>query len=145
MGFFFFWPRHTARGILVPQPGIEPVPPELGAQSLNHWTAREVPPYGILNKARDALHDLALAYLSSLHLLHSFTAVNPNFLWPHMYHAGYLFKPLAERMLSLTCLSRAISFRKSFSLPLPDWATVMNLRILTDSQVTQELYKHIVL
>ena len=28
---------------LVPRPGIEPVPPALGAQSPNHWTAREVP------------------------------------------------------------------------------------------------------
>ena len=30
-------------GILVPWPGIEPMPPALGAWSLNHWTAREVP------------------------------------------------------------------------------------------------------
>ena len=43
--FFFFWPRHAACRILVPQPGIEPVPTALGAQSLNHWTAREVPAY----------------------------------------------------------------------------------------------------
>ena len=28
---------------LVPQPGIEPGPPALGAWSLTHWTAREVP------------------------------------------------------------------------------------------------------
>ena len=28
---------------LVPQPGIEPVPPAVEARSLNHWTAREVP------------------------------------------------------------------------------------------------------
>ena len=28
---------------LVPWPEIEPRPPELGAQSLNHWTTREVP------------------------------------------------------------------------------------------------------
>ena len=44
--FFFFWPRHTARRILVPRPGIEhvpPAPPALEVQSLNHWTAREVP------------------------------------------------------------------------------------------------------
>ena len=32
-----------ACGILVPRPGIEPTPPALEAQSLNHWTAREVP------------------------------------------------------------------------------------------------------
>ena len=29
--------------ILVPQPGTEPVPPAVEAQSLNHWTAKEVP------------------------------------------------------------------------------------------------------
>ena len=36
--FFFFCYR-----VLVSQPGIQPVPPVVGAQSLNHWTAREVP------------------------------------------------------------------------------------------------------
>ena len=40
---FFFLLCRAACGILVPQPGIEPVPPALGAWSLNHWTAREVP------------------------------------------------------------------------------------------------------
>ena len=30
-------------GILVPQPGIEPVPPEVEAQCPNHWTTREIP------------------------------------------------------------------------------------------------------
>ena len=35
----------VARGILVPQPGIEPVPPAVEVQSLNHWTTREVPHY----------------------------------------------------------------------------------------------------
>ena len=29
--------------MLVHQPGIEPVTPALGAWSINHWTAREVP------------------------------------------------------------------------------------------------------
>ena len=29
--------------IIVPLPGIEPVPPALAARSLNHGTAREVP------------------------------------------------------------------------------------------------------
>ena len=38
--FFFFWP-HSEN--LVPQPEIEPVLPAVEAQSLNHWTAREVP------------------------------------------------------------------------------------------------------
>ena len=29
--------------ILVPQPGIEPVPPAVEVWSLNHWTTKEVP------------------------------------------------------------------------------------------------------
>ena len=34
-----------ACGILVPQTGIEPTPPAVEAQSCNHWTASEVPPF----------------------------------------------------------------------------------------------------
>ena len=43
-GFFylFIWPHHVASGILVLQPGIEPEPPAVEAQSPNDWTAREV-------------------------------------------------------------------------------------------------------
>ena len=29
--------------VLVPQPGIKPMPPAVEVQSLNHWTSREVP------------------------------------------------------------------------------------------------------
>ena len=36
----FFLPCHRAHGVFVPRPGIEPVPPTLAVQSLNHWTAR---------------------------------------------------------------------------------------------------------
>ena len=36
---------------LVPWPGMEPGPPALGAQSLNHWTTREVP-WGCLLMAK---------------------------------------------------------------------------------------------
>ena len=43
---FFFC--YTAYGIFVPQPGIEPTSLVLEAQSLNHWTAREVPDGSIL-------------------------------------------------------------------------------------------------
>ena len=41
----FIFIGHPARGILVPQPGIEPTPPGVEAQSPNHWTTREVPTY----------------------------------------------------------------------------------------------------
>ena len=35
---------------LVPRPGIEPGPPALGAQSLSHWTTKEVPQHFFLVK-----------------------------------------------------------------------------------------------
>ena len=38
---FFGW---AACGILVAWPGIKPVGPAVGAQSLNHWATRDVPP-----------------------------------------------------------------------------------------------------
>ena len=41
--YYFIWLHSTACGILVPWPEIEFVPPELEAQSLNHWTAWEIP------------------------------------------------------------------------------------------------------
>ena len=40
--FYVFWLHHVARGILVPQPRMEPVPPALEAYDLNHWASREV-------------------------------------------------------------------------------------------------------
>ena len=42
VSFFFFFVHHTARKILATGPGIEPTPPGVEAQSLNHWTTREV-------------------------------------------------------------------------------------------------------
>ena len=36
-------PGHVARGILVPQPGIEPKPLAVKERSPNHWTARGFP------------------------------------------------------------------------------------------------------
>ena len=41
--FFFFLPYHEACWILVPQPGVEPVPRAVEAWSLSHWTASKVP------------------------------------------------------------------------------------------------------
>ena len=43
--FIYLAPQDLSCGMqdLVPQPGIEPGPPALGAQSLSHWTTREVP------------------------------------------------------------------------------------------------------
>ena len=44
--FFFliyFWSHYLACGILVPQPGVEPMHPTVKARSLNHWITVEVP------------------------------------------------------------------------------------------------------
>ena len=40
--FIYLFFGYTACGILVPQPGIEAMPPALEVWSLNHWTTREV-------------------------------------------------------------------------------------------------------
>ena len=40
---FCFWLCHLAYGILVPRPGIEPVPSAVETWSSHHWIAREVP------------------------------------------------------------------------------------------------------
>ena len=41
--FYFIFIEYAACGISVPQPGVEPMSPPLGAQSPNHWTTGEVP------------------------------------------------------------------------------------------------------
>ena len=41
--YLFIWLHHVAYGILVPCPGIEPTPSGLESQSLNHWTAKDIP------------------------------------------------------------------------------------------------------
>ena len=41
--FLIFGLHRAACGILAPWPEIEPAPPALAAQSLNHWTTREFP------------------------------------------------------------------------------------------------------
>ena len=40
--FFFILTHPVALRILALQPGIEPMPPAVEVQSLNHWTTREV-------------------------------------------------------------------------------------------------------
>ena len=40
--FFFFFGHTSKHAVLVPQPGIELVPPVVEVQSLTHWTTREI-------------------------------------------------------------------------------------------------------
>ena len=55
--FCFVWPR--ACEILVPQPGIEPMSPALGARSLNYWISRELQWFLFLNLNVQPLKALA--------------------------------------------------------------------------------------
>ena len=57
--FLKFWLHCVACEVLVPWPGIKPVFPALEAQSLNHWTAREVQP----------CHNFKYIYLKMLYLI----------------------------------------------------------------------------
>ena len=41
--FLFLAVLMAACGISVPRPGIEPAPPAVETQSLNHWTTRKIP------------------------------------------------------------------------------------------------------
>ena len=64
--FLVFWPHHAACGILVPLPGIEPVPPAVKVWSLNHWTTREIPHFLLCVP----LCQISLSFLLGGHLLH---------------------------------------------------------------------------
>ena len=49
---YLFRPHHVACRIFVPRPGIKPITPAVEAQSLNHWTAREVLQYDFLGESK---------------------------------------------------------------------------------------------
>ena len=70
--------HHVACGILVPQPGIEPVPLAMKAWSSNHWTAREFPSLTLWVKRH--LYNILLLDLSTA----------PTF-WNPSLHKGFIF------------------------------------------------------
>ena len=41
--YLFVWPHYVLCGILVPPPGMEPMPPAVETRSPNHCAAREFP------------------------------------------------------------------------------------------------------
>ena len=99
MGVFlgvFFWPCPEARGIFVPQPGMEPVSPAVEARSLNHWTTREVP----------SLCSSCLPGLNSSYHWHSF-------LLPH----GWEISDFMCHMFYMSCLPVLLVARGVGDLP----------------------------
>ena len=87
--YLFIWPRQTLVAAcnlfsfdmwgLVLWPGIEPKPPALGAQSLSHWTSREVPEKNISdNMSGPALGSGDTGDVGRMHLvLHCYVTINP--------------------------------------------------------------------
>ena len=72
--FVLFRLRHTACGILVSWPGIEPTPPALKVRSLNHWTVREVPQSFFCSSSFHPTHLTLLSLpFSNLHIMLSFS------------------------------------------------------------------------
>ena len=60
--FFFFRLRHIAYGIFVPWLGLKHMPPALEAQSLNHWSTRQVPLSSEVPRCRVPLATSASCY-----------------------------------------------------------------------------------
>ena len=74
--FFIFWLHHVACSILVPWPGIEPKPPVAEAQSLNHWTTREVHHISSLNSSFNHVHGNKSQNLAPPTLSHLYSTKN---------------------------------------------------------------------
>ena len=88
--YLFFWLHRTACGILVPQPGMQPAPPEVEVWSLNRWTTRETPIFLFTFEEFQSWQKKILAhyFLSSasseetcISLPHSAFLVNPKDHW----------------------------------------------------------------
>ena len=71
--FLNFWLHHAACKILVPQPRMQSAPPAVEAQSLNHWTAREVPPWSLLS--RYPLYFFSIAHSLTWDIIFHFSLV----------------------------------------------------------------------
>ena len=87
---------HVLQGCRIPvsQPGIEPGPPAVEAQSPNHWTTRKSPyPTFLLD-----IHDRK----SSIQLKE----------WPHFYNPSF-YMPICKQSLSFFLQSLCMTDRKS--------------------------------
>ena len=98
--FFLIFLLYVAYWILVPQPGVELVPPEVEAQSLKHWTIREV----------TELSNLYVNYCSSFFLIillmSAVSVVNLLPSWICLYSSLFFFVMLARDLLILLIFSK---------------------------------------
>ena len=103
-----FWPCPVACGILVPLPRIEPMPPALEAQSLNHWTTREVlihclyiSFFACLSICQYLMSSIFVSFLS--HLFPSIQGIERESR-EHPHHC-FLGEPSPDALFSLSLLS----------------------------------------
>lgn len=86
--YYFFWLGCMAWGILVPHPGIEPIPPAVEVWSLHHCTTMEVsrcPSYKLLMGG-------FLKILSSIEEFSRFCLVMFGLISKILFYAFYLFQ-----------------------------------------------------
>ena len=69
---FIFWPFHMVCGLLVPQPGIEPMDPLHWKHSLSHWTTRAVPNYPCIIHLDGAQYRAGTEWMDEFWLLYLF-------------------------------------------------------------------------
>ena len=91
--FILFWPHCMACGILVPRPGIKPVPPAVEAWSPNHWSSREFPLLSFL---------IPVTRISQATSGHWGTVIKRRFY----YQSGMVRPPDREAPLKRVCYSQ---------------------------------------
>ena len=85
--FVCFWLHHSACEILASQPGTKTTPLALEAQSLNHWTTREVPMFDSLFQfyslaCQETMRDIYIIFYFLVKI----------FLFPNYFTFSYLSK-----------------------------------------------------
>ena len=71
-------------GILVPQPGVEPTCPAEGAQSLHHWTSREIPKTVIFFFVVYKTEANHLANMDGHHFVTIYTLISVKYYFNHV-------------------------------------------------------------
>ena len=104
---FFLWPCQLTCSILVPHPGIKPVPSAVQSWSLSHWMAREVLDHILLKSQQImcAMADFPLPQKSTvfhekmLNIIHYYRNSNQNCneVSPHTFRKAIIKKSTSNK------------------------------------------------
>ena len=89
-------------GILIPQPGIKSMLPEMKAQSPNHWTTREIPFFPLALKGTHMLEKMLKTEMQ-INLINSpdfGIYFSTSFISVHVYKSLYVFLFMKLKYLS---------------------------------------------